>query len=170
MEPLATLTELARASISTALKRHGVELPKHNVQMAPKVAEDLISIGTPFHYQQLEEAFLYCMDLFEMQKGLKLESEIFEKYQLTPADFKDNSWIVAILNETMVATSPKAKLGQLLACIAFLAHVCTRQVKAGVKVDEEYMDMVLSSIGHVGSLDKWAEMCAAMVYIREVEV
>jgi hypothetical protein len=170
MEPLATLTELARASISTALKRIGVELPKHNVQMAPKIAEDLVSIGTPFHYQQLEEAFLYCMDKFEMEKGLKLETDLFEKHQLSADQFKDVSMINIILDQVMDSKDPKAGVGQLLACVAFIVHVCKHQVKAGLKVDEEYVDMVLSSIGQFAELAPWAGICAVMMRVRELEL
>ena len=69
MDTRATLIVMARGSISNGYAKHGVSVSKHAVQMVPMVVEDMVSIGTPYHHEELEVAFQHCMDLSEAANG-----------------------------------------------------------------------------------------------------
>ena len=166
METLPTLTAMARASISSALAKHGVDIPKHAMQMAPMIANDMVSIGTPFHYSELETAFQHGIDLLEASNGAAMEKDIFDQLELTVDDFSNNYVVKSIADLVCTDSSPRSQVGQLLSYVMFMIHICIRQVKAGRKVDEEYVDMMLSSLSHINPIKDWNKVCAYIIYIH----
>ena len=60
------------------------------------IAYDMVSIGTPFHYGELETAFQHGTDLLEASNGADMEKDIFDQLELTVDDFSNNYVVKSI--------------------------------------------------------------------------
>ena len=110
------------------------------------------------------------MDLFDENNGAEMEKDIFEKFNITPDWFKDSNAIHAVADEVFKLVhnvNPQKIVGRVLAFTIFIIQICVRQAKAGSRVDEEFVDMLLSSISRLGPIENWDRVCAYIVYIHQ---
>jgi hypothetical protein len=163
----SAFAELMRTSMARALKKHGVEIAEHSDEMAAKIKENPICIdscapnGQKFLYREIEETFLWHVDLFEQHEGRFMDSELFEKMCLTPNYFKCRESF-EILNRAILNDMNMLQYGTLIAYAAFINHACISRVQFGVVVDEEYVNMVLSALIEVENWHRlWHDMIAA---------
>jgi hypothetical protein len=161
-------TELVRASISAALKIHGVEIPEHSAAMASKIAENPIVTGpqlvwnrtAKYSYETVEHAFRWNLDLFETHQGPLMERELFGKLGLTADQFKEPA-AFKMVTESISNCRKPLQFGTVIAYVAFLIHVCLHRAKSGAAIDEAYMQMLLDSLLE---LPKWDEICTGWIF------
>ena len=94
----------------------------------------------------------------------------FENLIRTPDWFKDSNAIDAVTDEDFKLVhnvNPQTIVGQLLAFTMGIIHICVRQAEAGSRVEEEFADMLLSSISRLGPIENWDRVCAYIVYIHQ---
>jgi hypothetical protein len=166
MEPAVIYNELVRASLARTLKKYEMDIAQkqsHDADCWQDIVEHVD--GKAYGYQMLEDAFLWALDLFEMQQGKMLTTMIFEK--LTPDQYCAS--YVADVMERMGDGGVITTFGVMVACASFLNHAIIHQIEAGVALKEQYVNDLLATL-MPPSKAGWKQTCNMLIekYLEEL--
>ena len=152
MESKVALVEMVRESIVRALKKQNIVVPERN--------SDCVIDST------VMRCFHFAVDLFEGRDGDRMEREMFNRFELPPEMFDTPLVLTALASEVQVGKC----FGRLVAHVTFLSHVCARRAKAGIAINDAYLDMLTSSVDHVGVTLNWDELRRQLDVFREQSI
>ena len=152
MDSKVALAEMVRESIVRALKKQNVIVPERKSDF-----EIDSTVMRCFHY---------ALDLFEGCYGERIEQQLFDRFELSPEMFDNPLVLTALASEVQVGKC----FGRLVAHITFLSHVCVRRAKAGIVIDDAYLDMLTSSVDHTGVTLVWEDIRRHLDAFREQSI